>query len=95
MATKKTSKSAKKAAKPPTRKAAKSPTKKAVKRGAESQEQTFKITVQATMRMRVELEIEAESEEEAYVVAENICMDGEISYSEFRIIEVVDGPDVC
>ena len=47
------------------------------------------------MRMRAELEIEAESEEEAYVVAENICMDGEISYSEFRIIEVVDGPDVC
>ena len=95
MATKKTSKPAEKAAKSPSRKAAKAPMKKPVKRGAESQEQTFKIAVQATMRMRAELEIEAASEEEAYEIAENICMDGEISHSEFRIIEVVDGPDVC
>lgn len=95
MATKKTSKLAKNTVKTPALNAATAPTKKAVKRGAEPQEQTFRIAIQATMLMRAELEIEAESEEEAYEMAENICMDGEISYSEFRIIEIVDGPDVC
>lgn len=95
MATKKTSNAAKKVVKAKARKATSGPMKKAVKRVAEPKEQTFTILIQATMLMRAELEIEAESEKEAYEMAENICMDGEISYSEFRIIEVVDGPEVC
>lgn len=85
----------KKVVKAPARSATKLPVKKATKRVASHpKEKLFRISVQATVRMQTELEIEAESYEEAYEMAQNLCDDGEFAYAEFRIIGVVDGPDV-
>lgn len=90
MATKKTTKKAAKKVRAPGARGS-----KRLKPAAKKQERkTFSITVQATMLMRAELEIDADSYDEAVEMAQEVCDDGGIGYSEFEFIEVVDGPDV-